>query len=94
LSNVIGLSNLLFFMIILIFIYKVFVVQIVQRDIPSEIDGNTTQISFYTIFNSFWGMLSDFFKRKLDQYSLHGIFCAKKIWSGIDQRSICFFLAS
>jgi heme A synthase len=60
LGNVTGLSNLLFFVIILTFICALFAVQIVRGDIPQQIDGNPTQITFYTIFNAFLGMYQIF----------------------------------
>ncbi|KAI5776754.1 Ion transport protein-domain-containing protein [Geopyxis carbonaria] len=60
LGNVSGLSNLLFFVILLTFLCALFAVQIVRGDIPQEFDGETTPISFHTIFNAFLGMYQIF----------------------------------
>lgn len=60
LGNVSGLSNLIFFVILLTFLCALFAVQIVRGDIPAEFDGKTTPVSFHTIWNAFLGMYQIF----------------------------------
>jgi len=60
LGNVSGLFNLILFVILLTFLCALFAVQIVRGDIPGEIDGETTPVSFFTIFNAFLGMYQVF----------------------------------
>lgn len=60
LGNVSGLSNLIFFVILLTFLCSLFAVQIVRGDIPAQFNGNTTPVSFNTIWNAFLGMYQIF----------------------------------
>lgn len=60
LGNVTGLSNLIFFVILLTFLCALFAVQIVRGDIPSELDGEVLPITFHTCFNAFLGMYQIF----------------------------------
>jgi len=60
LGNVSGLSNLLFFVVLLTFLCALFAVQIVRGDIPAEFEGSTTPVSFHTIWNAFLGMYQIF----------------------------------
>lgn len=60
LGNVSGLSNLIFFVILLTFLCSLFAVQIIRGDIPAEIEGNTTPVSFHNIWNAFLGMYQIF----------------------------------
>ncbi|KAH7114240.1 calcium-channel protein CCH1 [Dendryphion nanum] len=56
LGNVGGLLNLILFVFLLTFLASIFASQLFRGEIPNKIDDETTQISFFTIYNSFLGM--------------------------------------
>ncbi|KAL7269076.1 calcium channel protein [Rhizina undulata] len=60
LGNVVGLSNLIFFLLLLTFLCSIFAVQILRGDLAADINGNTTQAPFFNIFNAFLGMYQVF----------------------------------
>lgn len=60
LGNVTGLSNLLFFVMLLTFLVAIFAVQLLRGEIPADYGGSPTPVSFHTIANAFIGMYSIF----------------------------------
>ncbi|KAH0603703.1 uncharacterized protein H6S33_007362 [Morchella sextelata] len=59
-GNVSGLTNLILFVLLLTFLCALFAVQIVRGDLPAEYQGETSPITFNTIFNAFLGMYEIF----------------------------------
>jgi hypothetical protein len=55
-----GLTNLILFVLLLTFLCALFAVQIVRGDLPAEYQGETSPITFNTIFNAFLGMYEIF----------------------------------
>ncbi|KAF2199227.1 calcium-channel protein CCH1 [Delitschia confertaspora ATCC 74209] len=61
LGNVTGLLNLILFVFLLVFLAAIFAAQLFRGEIPAQDeDGETIQISFFTIYNSFLGMYQIF----------------------------------
>ena len=57
LRHVSGLANLILFVFLLTFLVSIFAVQMFRNQIPAEDqNGNTIEITFSTIYNSFLGM--------------------------------------
>ncbi|KAF2739935.1 hypothetical protein EJ04DRAFT_261114 [Polyplosphaeria fusca] len=56
LGNVSGLLNLILFVFLLVFLASIFAAQLFRGEIPPEIEGETTVVTFFTIYNSFLGM--------------------------------------
>ncbi|KAF2189678.1 hypothetical protein K469DRAFT_723607 [Zopfia rhizophila CBS 207.26] len=56
LGNVSGLLNLILFVFLLVFLASIFAAQLFRGELPEEQDGETLEISFFTIYNSFLGM--------------------------------------
>ncbi|KAF2120581.1 calcium-channel protein CCH1 [Lophiotrema nucula] len=56
LGNVSGLLNLILFVFLLVFLASIFAAQLFRGEIPADIGGETTQVPFFTIYNSFLGM--------------------------------------
>ncbi|KAF2266880.1 hypothetical protein CC78DRAFT_458268 [Lojkania enalia] len=56
LGNVSGLLNLILFVFLLVFLASIFAAQLFRGEIAAEIDGETTEVSFFTIYNAFIGM--------------------------------------
>jgi len=56
LGNVSGLLNLILFVFLLTFLASIFAAQLFRGEIPRDEDGDTTAVTFFTIYNSFLGM--------------------------------------
>lgn len=56
LGNVSGLLNLILFVFLLTFLASIFASQLLRGELPYEDDGEVTEVSFFTIYNSFIGM--------------------------------------
>jgi hypothetical protein len=56
LGNVSGLLNLILFVFLLTFLASIFATQLFRGEIPKEDDGESLEISFFTIYNAFLGM--------------------------------------
>lgn len=56
LGNVGGLLNLILFVFLLTFLASIFATQLFRGDIPYEVDGETIETTFFTIYNAFLGM--------------------------------------
>lgn len=56
LGNAAGIANLMFFVFLMVFLMAIFAVQIFRGEIPMEVDGDLTRISFYNIYNAYIGM--------------------------------------
>jgi hypothetical protein len=55
-GNVSGLLNLILFVFLLTFLASIFASQLFRGEIPDEVDGDTINVSFNDIYNSFMGM--------------------------------------
>lgn len=56
LGNVSGLLNLILFVFLLTFLASIFASQLFRGELPAEDDGETLEVSFFSIWNSFVGM--------------------------------------
>ncbi|PVH98785.1 hypothetical protein DM02DRAFT_530514 [Periconia macrospinosa] len=56
LGNVSGLLNLILFVFLLTFLASIFASQLFRGELPADDDGETLQVSFFSIWNSFLGM--------------------------------------
>ncbi|KAF2748099.1 hypothetical protein M011DRAFT_400949 [Sporormia fimetaria CBS 119925] len=56
LGNVTGLLNLVLFVFLLTFLASIFATQLFRGVLPKESDGETSEISFFNIYNAFIGM--------------------------------------
>jgi len=57
LGNVSGLLNLILFVFLLTFLASIFATQLFRGELPyADDDGETIQVSFSTLYNSFLGM--------------------------------------
>lgn len=56
LGNVSGLLNLILFVFLLTFLASIFATQLFRGELPSQSEGETIQVPFHTMYNSFLGM--------------------------------------
>lgn len=56
LGNVYGLLNLILFVFLLTFLAALFAAQMFRGELPQDDDGESVQVTFATLFNSFLGM--------------------------------------